>query len=399
MRNELPSRTLYSISARIGGSGLDSDAFETLRGLAARQMLGRAIAYENRQQEIPATLIQSLRWHPVRLLSFLSSQHYYGAKKHYLDWIVARQLRAGPYDLLHSWSGDCLRSLRAAKARGIPSLLEIPTWHRNKGKFKPRLTKSERDALRQGWKSRWKHRLLISRQQVMEEYDLADLILVLSEKAKETFLVEGFPEAKLFLLPRGTDTERFTPGQPPEIFRAIFCGALIKRKGVHTLLEAWNRLALPNSELVLLGTAHEEIKPFLEKFATANVRLAGYVKRPEDFLRESSVHIFPSTCEGSAKVTFDAAACGLPQITTRESGDAVLDGETGIVIPCDNVDALSAAILRLHRDRDFRERMGTAARQRMVEHFTWDHYRERLLEAYRLAFASRTGAAIPGRCA
>ena len=42
--------------------------------------------------------------------------------------------------------------------------------------------------------------------------------------------------------------------------------------------------------------------------------------------RSAAVHIFPSTCEGSAKATYEAAACGLPQITTRESGDVVQDG-------------------------------------------------------------------------
>ncbi|MGC3990793.1 MAG: glycosyltransferase family 4 protein [Chthoniobacteraceae bacterium] len=399
----LPKRVLYSISARIGGSGLDSDSFETLRGLSEHQILGRAFAYDNRQAELPAPLISSLRWHPVRLLSFVGSKHYYGAKKHYLDWMTARAIRREPFDLFHSWAGDCRRTLRAAKELGIPTILEIPTWHRDKGKIKPRITTKERTAE----KSSWKERLLISRQHTLEEYDLADLILVLSEKAKETFLIAGHPESKLFLLPRGTDTERFHPGTPPPIFRAVFAGALIKRKGVHTLLEAWNRLALPQAELVLLGTVHHEIKPYLEKFATPNVRIEGFVKRPEDYFRESTVHIFPSTCEGSAKVTFDAAACGLPQISTRESGDAVVHEETGLIIPCDNVEALCAAILRLHADPALRQRMGVAARQRMLDHFTWDHYRTRLLEAYRLAFASRPTSSPfapstpsrPGMCA
>ncbi len=97
---------------------------------------GKAIAYDNRQTEIPAAQIESLRWHPVRLLSFLDSPYYYGAKKKYLDWIAARQLASGRYDLFHSWSGDCLLSLRMAHKKGIPSVLEIPTWHRDRGKIK-----------------------------------------------------------------------------------------------------------------------------------------------------------------------------------------------------------------------------------------------------------------------
>src|ERR1700719_4593248 len=131
----LPKSLLYSIFARIGGSGLDTDAFETLRASHRGGFLGRAIAYDNRQKEIPARLIYSLRWHPVRLISFLDRPYYYGAKKKYLDWIASRHLATGRYDLFHSWSGDCLQSLRVAKKLGIPSIVEIPTWHRDRGKI------------------------------------------------------------------------------------------------------------------------------------------------------------------------------------------------------------------------------------------------------------------------
>src|SRR3954465_3889918 len=128
----LPKNLLYSIFARIGGSGLDTDAFETLRASHRGGFLGRAIAYDNRQTEIPSKLIYSLRWHPVRLLSFLDRPYYYGAKKKYLDWIASRALETGRYDFFHSWSGDCLQSLRVAKKKQIPSLIEIPTWHRDR---------------------------------------------------------------------------------------------------------------------------------------------------------------------------------------------------------------------------------------------------------------------------
>ena len=128
----LPQRLLYSIFARIGGPGLDTDSFEALRASYRGGFLGRAIAYDNRQTEIPASYIYSLRWHPVRLISFVDRPYYYGAKKKYLDWIASRHLETGRYDFLHSWSGDCLETLRVAKRRRIPSLIEIPTWHRDR---------------------------------------------------------------------------------------------------------------------------------------------------------------------------------------------------------------------------------------------------------------------------
>src|SRR5207302_11390967 len=93
----LQRRLLYSIFARIGGSGLDTDAFETLRASYRGGFLGKAIAYDNRQQEIPGSFIHSLRWHPVRLISFLDRPYYYVAKKKYLDWITSRHLATSRY--------------------------------------------------------------------------------------------------------------------------------------------------------------------------------------------------------------------------------------------------------------------------------------------------------------
>src|ERR1700730_1518226 len=182
----LPKSLLYSIFARIGGPGLDTDSFEALRASYRGGFLGKAVAYDNRQSEIPARYIHSLRWHPVRLISFLDRPYYYGAKKKYLDWIASRKLETGRYDFFHSWSGDCLQTLRVAKKKKIPSLIEIPTWHRDRatgkvGQLESRSTPSD------SWFEKWKSSLLLERERFIEEYELADLVVVLSEKAAETF--------------------------------------------------------------------------------------------------------------------------------------------------------------------------------------------------------------------
>ena len=380
----LPTHLLYSIFARIGGSGLDTDAFETLRASYRGGFLGKAVAYDNRQREIPASLIYSLRWHPVRLISFLDRPYYYGAKKKYLDWIASRQLATGRYDLFHSWSGDCLRSLQVTKQLGIPSIVEIPTWHRDGGKQKihPDKPATTGDV---STVERWKNRLLLQRKRFVREYELADLLLVLSAKAAHTFRVRGFPEEKLFYLPRGVDVERFKPGTPPKTFRAIFSGALIKRKGIQHVLEAWHRLNLANAELWLVGFVHDEAKPFLKEFWRDNIRVVGFVRDPENYLNQGTIHVFPSQWEGSAKVTYEAAACGLPQITTYEAGDVVRNGIEGIIVKPGDVNAIAAALEHLHGHPETVKEMSTAARRRVVENFTWDHFRTRLLDAYETA--------------
>jgi len=373
----LPKSLLYSIFARIGGHGLDTDSFEALRASYRGNFLGKAIAYDNRQTEIPGRFIQSLRWHPVRLLSFLESPYYYGAKKKYLGRVAARHLESGRYDFFHSWSGDCLEALRVAKKKKIPSLIEIPTWHRKSQTSQVTSQKSE--------KASWKSRFRLKPERFLEEYDLATLVVVLSEKAAESFRAANFPDEKLFYLPRGVDVDRFKPGKRPPIFRAIFSGALIERKGIHHLLEAWHRLNLRDAELWLLGSVHDEAKPHLQKFARENVRVLGFKRDLENYLNQGSVYVFPSRLEGSAKTIYEAAASGLPMITTREAGDVVRDGVEGIIVQPGDVDAVAAAIEHLYRHPEIVESMSAAARQRVVENFTWDHYRSRLLGAYERA--------------
>jgi glycosyltransferase involved in cell wall biosynthesis len=217
------------------------------------------------------------------------------------------------------------------------------------------------------------------------EYKLADLLLVLSERAAHTFRVRGFPEEKLFYLPRGVDIEKFRPGKRPATFRAVFAGALIKRKGIQHVLKAWHRLNLADAELWLIGFVHEEAKPYLKQFWRDNIRVVGFVRDPENYLNQASIHVFPSQWEGSAKVTYEAAACALPQITTREAGDVVRDGVEGIIVKPADVNAIAAALEHLYRNPDIVEQMGAAARRRVVENFTWDHFRTRLLDAYETA--------------
>jgi glycosyltransferase involved in cell wall biosynthesis len=278
-----------------------------------------------------------------------------------------------------------LRSLKVAKQRGIPSIVEIPTWHRDGGKEKVVPSKMPGLPKHGSTFEKWKNRLLLQRKRFIREYELADLLLVLSEKAAKTFRVRGFPEEKLFYLPRGVDVERFKPGARPAKFRAVFAGALIKRKGIQHVLEAWHRLNLTDAELWLIGFVHDEAKPFLNQFWRDNVRVLGFVRDPENYLNRVTIHIFPSQWEGSAKVTYEAAACGLPQITTREAGDVVRDGVEGMIVKPGDVNAIAAALEHLYRHPEIVQQMRAAARRRVVENFTWDHFRTRLLVAYETA--------------
>ncbi len=381
----LPESLLYGLAAPLGGPGLGATAIQTLRAGIEPGRIGRVYCYKNLQDEVPRGKIRDLSLSPVRLLANLDSAHYYGARQHWLDQRMARALGTGRFDCFHGWSNSCLRTLKVAAERGVPSLIEIPTWHRDKGKVKPRLTKSEREALElRGW-ARWRHELLVSRQQTLDEYELATLVLVQSEKAAETFVAAGCDPKKIFYVARGVSPERFRVATPPGHFRLTFVGALIKRKGVHLILEAWHRLGLKDAELVLVGHSHAEMQPYLDRFKTDTVTLAGRVSNVEDYLATSSAFVFPSECEGSAKATWEALAAGLPMISTREAGDATVDGVNGIVVPANDVDALAGAIEELYAHPERLGSMGRASRRRVEEGYTWAHFRRRIEWAWATA--------------
>lgn len=386
IRQSLPKALLYATSAGLGGSGLNAVAVESLQAAEDGGFLGRAVTFSNNQTRIPAKKIADLRFHPVKWLRLLPRKYYVGAKKRALDRYAGRTLISGHYDFFHGWSGDCLECLRIAHRRGLPSVLEIPTWHRNKGKLKPDVTKSERERDAAGWPRSILNNLLITRQRVMEEYALATLLLVLSEKARETFVAAGVPEEKLFMMHRGVDPAIFFPApQPPETFRAIFVGALVRRKGIPELLQAWREAALPGAELLLVGDPQDEVSADLKRYAHPSIQVLGHVRDVPQQLRRASLHIFPSELEGSAKATYEAAACGLPQITTREAGDVVVDGLNGWIIPPRDPAALVEALRTAHASPEILRRMGAAGRERVLAQFTWDHFRARLLEAYSAA--------------
>jgi glycosyltransferase involved in cell wall biosynthesis len=87
----------------------------------------------------------------------------------------------------------------------------------------------------------------------------------------------------------------------------------------------------------------------------------------------ADVFVFPSLFEGSAVVTYEALASGLPGIVTPSAGSVARDGLEGLIVPPADVEALAGAMERLGDDPDLRETMAVAARAR-AETFDWSRY-------------------------
>ncbi|MDA7857895.1 glycosyltransferase family 4 protein [bacterium] len=219
----------------------------------------------------------------------------------------------------------------------------------------------------------------------IEEFCNADYVFVPSQFVYDSFIEYGFDQAKLIHLPFGVDIEDFKPGiKKDNIFRIIFVGMLCFRKGVHLLIKAFDELNLSKSELILIGNIKDEIKPILRKYRnTENLKVMGSISHSAltDYYCNSSCFVFPSFLEGSAYVTYEAMACGLPIVVTPNTGAVIQDGQEGFIVPVRCVDSLKEKILLLYENKELREQMSKNAVV-TARKFTWKTYGERLIRIY-----------------
>lgn len=204
----------------------------------------------------------------------------------------------------------------------------------------------------------------------------------------------------------GVDAERFCPG--PDAIRAGlgipagvpvigFVGRLTCDKGIPTLLDAFEELlkAIPAARLLLVGwfdDSEDALGPAERARIRSHPRIlaTGFVADTAPWYRAIDLLVLPTLREGFPNVILEAAASGVPAITTMVTGarDAVVNERTGLLVQPGDSHALARAILRLIESPAIRLRLGTAAREWVVEQFeerrilrmTQDLYRE-LLQA------------------
>lgn len=168
--------------------------------------------------------------------------------------------------------------------------------------------------------------------------------------------------AKCRLVRYGSSLLFAQPNEPiPK--RVLFAGSVQLRKGPQYLALAAARIARsdPSVRFVFAGGVSAAAA---EQLRAPNIELLGHVSRDRmraEFLR-ADILAFPSLAEGSAGVVLEAMSAGLPIVATREAGVDFRDGESGIIVPPADVDALTDAILAIVGDRPRREAMARSAR-------------------------------------
>jgi glycosyltransferase involved in cell wall biosynthesis len=147
-------------------------------------------------------------------------------------------------------------------------------------------------------------------------------------------------------------------------------------KGIDVLIDALDGIGLKNVHVLVAGVGPEE--PRLRRKAVRGpvpVHFVGHRPDVARWLAVSDVVVMPSRWESFGRVTIEAMAVGRPLVASRVGGltEAVIDGETGLLVEPDDPAALATAIRSLLADPALARRMGIAARRRYEAHFTIDH--------------------------
>jgi colanic acid/amylovoran biosynthesis glycosyltransferase len=285
--------------------------------------------------------------------------------------------------LLHAHFGpDGLIALPLARRLGIPLATTLRGYD---------VTRSRASLLASGRLS-WM-RYALSERRLMEQ---GDLFLAVSDALRDQAIARGFPAERIFTHYNGVDLEFFRPAEIESDGKRIFhVGRLVEKKGTELLLRALVgvRAEVPDAHLMICGDG--PLRASLERRAGElglgdAVTFVGQLL-PRDIaamLRRGAVLAAPSItaksgdAEGLPNVVVEAAASGLPVVASDHGGigEAVIDGQTGFLVPEHDTALLAARIVELLQADEMRRQFGTAGRKLAEQRF--DAARQmRLLEA------------------
>lgn len=229
-------------------------------------------------------------------------------------------------------------------------------------------------------------------QEICADIEAADAILVNSDFVKETLITCGCNPEKVHVNYLGVDDafvslipearQSFSARGPLTI---LFAGFFSYRKGADVLARALQRMKTDSWTLLIAGAVDPRLGVELGEFMNSdNVRVLGMVSRQRlaELMVDSDVFVLPSRAEGSARVIFEAMACGCPVITTRESGSIVVDGVHGRLVARDSSDELGCALEEVINDPSRFQAIGLANRRLVLSNYHQKAYGDRLIELY-----------------
>lgn len=220
----------------------------------------------------------------------------------------------------------------------------------------------------------------------------AHVVLCNSESLRDQALaLRVAPRRKLRLLGQGSsngvDISRFAPGPThvreklgiPRNAKVIgFVGRLTTDKGLPELIDAFDTILLaePRAHLLLVGwfdAAEDALDYDLCARILRHPRIdcTGFVRDTAPYYRAMDVLVLPTWREGFPNAVLEAAATGVPVVTTISTGarDSVVPEVTGLLVPPGYPQAISEAVLKIILDPERQFRMGQAARAWILNHY------------------------------
>jgi glycosyltransferase involved in cell wall biosynthesis len=239
-----------------------------------------------------------------------------------------------------------------------------------------------------------KRRLLLAAEKLAAACSHA--VLCNSESLRDKAISLGVaPASKLRLLgggsSNGVDVDRFQPGEtnlrvrlgiPQDAPVVGFVGRLTRDKGLPELIEAFDAIlaAKPETHLLLVGwfDAAEDALSSELRWRIKNhprIHLTGFVADTAPYYRAMDLMVLPTWREGFPNVVLEAAATGIPVVTTLSTGsrDAVVPEVTGLLIPPGYPVAIREAVLQLLNNPERRCRMGEAGRAWVLDQYVNGH--------------------------
>ena len=222
---------------------------------------------------------------------------------------------------------------------------------------------------------------------------ITDFTLSQSNEDAAFMIGRGHIKANVLeVIGNGIDTRRFQPrplerealerdlGLRPGKFRIASTGRLVSGKGFGDLLDAFAKLKIPNSELIIVGgNIAQDISPYQAEFLAQakssgvadDVLVTGITDRVADYLNTCDVFVLPSYREGLPRSLLEAMATELPVVATDIRGcrEAIIHGKSGFLFPPHDVTSLGNIIQDLSRSKELRKSLGESARERIVTCF------------------------------
>ena len=224
---------------------------------------------------------------------------------------------------------------------------------------------------------------------IKEEEKLAQYFLVGSTFVKRSLEYSGADSNKIYICPYGVDLAEFNRTDlrertEDEPIRFVFVGGTNQRKGLSYMLEAFQQIDHQKATFTIIG--QDRLNVNLKQKYAKDVVFTGTVLHTEipNLLKNSDVMVFPSLAEGFSLSMVEALACGLPIISSCNTGvnDYIQDGVNGFVVPIQNSVAIAEKMQWFIEHREKIPEMGVNA-IKTAEKLTWENYYKQIGDAIR----------------